>query len=298
MKKKTWIAILVSIFSCLVIAGIVLAVLFLPKGEKPEKVEIKEESGVVCIFANGESKYGFTFRFRNDQSDVKISSNFDFLEIDDEVSSRLEIGKTYMVSACINNNLGNEASYFSDEVSWVSCDYLKSPTISLQGQKIVWNSVNHADYYKIFYNPNGNLLTYSVQNTECALELLQGGVSDIYVVSASNKDYYYDSKVSNMLKNVTVVHELLGVLDVELSQSKVLTVYTAEKIDKLVLCLGASKSSFTSYDLVNLNAQKVGDRYKIQVDISYVYSGQSCVGVKPKTDTYNNFSGEIKWINT
>ena len=297
MKKTFWIIILILAISCIT-AGIVLAFLIYPKGEKPEKVEIKEDSGVVFVVANGNSDYGFIFRFRNDKNDIKISSNFDFLEIDDKVSKQLEIGKTYMVSACLNTKTGKEGSEFSDEFSWEYHDYLKAPQITLQAQKIVWEEVPHADYYRIFYNPNGNLLTYSVQNTECAIELLQGGISNIYVVASSNSNYYYDSKASNTIENVSVVHKLLEVLDVELSQSKTLTVYTAEKIDKLVLCLGASKSSFTSYDLVNLNAQKVGDRYKIQVDISFVYSGQSCVGGKPKTDSYNNFSGEIKWINT
>ena len=296
MKKKLMIILLVSLISCILVAGIVLVCVLNLKKESPDKIEIKAENGVITFVTNQTSEEGFVFRIRNNKTDVKINSKFDFLEVDNNVLAKgIEIGQNYRVSVCYSNENGGEASGYSEEVDWTASKFLKAPVVSLASEKIVWSSVESADYYKVFYNPNGSLLSYEVRENELKLEKLFGGVSDVYIVACSNKNYLYNSKNSNIIKSVIIVHEREELVDLSVNSNKELIVNMKENLDSLILCLGSSETNYQQYNLVNLEPQKVGDYYRVVVDISYLYANQTKIGVKPGVDSYNKYSGEVLW---
>ena len=296
-KKKVLLAVILSIVgACVVAAAVILCLLFI-KPKAPDPLEIKAENGSVVFYAQQQSANGYTFKFRSGEKEIKVESDLDFLEIDDSVFEKgIVAGEKYKVSVCANEKVEGGSTDYSQEIEWVASKFLKAPQLSKEGDKILWTEVDGADFYQVYYTPDAAIKTYATFNTELNLEVLQGGVADIFVVAYSNKDYLYESAASNTLKNVTIVHEFPAIIQARLNSSNILTIYVEESLTEIELFIGSSKTNYSKYNLVDIKCEKSGDAYKMTVDISHLYANQNVVGIKPTPTGNNKYSGSVFWV--
>lgn len=301
-KKKTLFLVIGIITGLLVVSGIVLLFLLNTSDGKLGKVEIIENNGAVTIKTEQQSKgYGFTFKFKNDNKEILVNSQLDFLQYNQSLIDLGVIpGEKYLVSVSVNGEISGGNSEFSDEVEWEAKIFLSAPQIYIEEDRLMWNQVENADFYKIHYMVNQQHTSYVVAENQCLLNLLQGGVTNIFVTAESSEKHYLSSISSNVLQNISIVHEMLPVYAVYFnSETKNVVVYSKEKVYMLKVFLEESQTASKGYTITNLNPIKEGDYYRVDFNLDFLYFGQSYLGVAPlPNNEYNSYNGSTFWIKT
>ena len=294
MMGKKWIKILLAILlGGLAVASIVFVCILNFKDSSPEELNIKVENGHVIFSTNANSNgFGYTFKFRENNNEYYIKSDQNLLEYDQEViNAGVVVGKTYKVSVAVNREVDAGKSFYSKEVDWKATIYLDAPIISVDSNTLIWDNIDNAEYYDIYYNHNGEMLKIRTTENCYNLEKMQGGRSDIFVLAGSSNDNYLTSLTSNKLKDVDIIHEILPVSSFTFNKTNsILTIYLQEKVEALALYL--DEQTYTIVDLVY-----VGDNC-ISCNIDYIYSGQKKIGLKPKAvNEYNRCSSNPVYID-
>lgn len=260
-------------------------------------MQIVEQNGKILFQVNETNEHGFTFRFRNNHKDIKVQSDLGLLEYNQKLEDLgVDLGEEFNVSVCKNGEVEGGNSQYSKEEKWLAKKFLAQPAVSIQNQTLVWDKIENADYYDVCYNLDGKEIKYTVSTNECRLDLLQGGIYNIYVTASSNSDFYL-TRASDILKSVTVVHEILPFKAVYFSEgTKNLMVYSHEKLSAIEVCLGYSQTAYKTYTIVDINCVESGDLYLITCNLGFIYSDQTRVGALPKiTDEYHKFTGNVYW---
>lgn len=295
-NKKLLIVLLICV--CALLAAAVALLCFINiKGDKPDKVVVKTENDVVVIDANNVSNgNGYIFKFKNDDTEVKIDSTYGIIETS-TLSDVLEFGKTYQISVCVKGEVEGGNSIYSDPINWIATKALDAPVISIKNQKLVFNEVQGADYYQVFYNPNGDAKSLRFEENEIILSKLDGGVFDVFVKAYSNNKNLLQSKSSNVLSSVTNIHQLQKPQLVQLDQNtKILSIYLEDVIDKVELYVGTSYTEYTSYVLTAVYCADMGDLYKASCDIGFLYNSDKVYGIKLIPGAYDKYTEDIYWV--
>lgn len=295
-KKKSILVIIIALSCTLLLAAVVLLCFINIKGDKPDQIIIKEENGAVVIDANNASSgNGYIFKFKNEKEEVKIDSIYGVVETS-TLSQVLEFGQIYQVSVCVRGEVDGGNSLYSDPVEWVASKRLDTPSISVKNEKLIITEIDGADYYEIFYNPNGKAKSLQTEDIEIALSKLDGGVFDIFVKAYSKESYLLQSSSSNTIAGLTNIHELKEPLFVQLNKNtKVISIYLEDYVDQIELYAGETKENATRYILSNVDCVEAGDLYCIRSDISFVYNSQKIYGIKLVGDAYNRYTKNIIW---
>ena len=300
MNKKKLSIILLIMSAILVVAGIVFLVYLNIRPSKPSSVIVAEEKGRVIFRVEEEpNEQGFIFKFRQGNKKILVYSDLPILEFTSSIEEKgIELGKEYYISVCRKGEVEGGDSYYSKEIKWRAKKYLASPSLSINSEYLQWTQVDDADFYKLCYKYEDELMEITVEQNQYRLDLLKGGNHDIFVIASSNKDYYIESK-SNVLSNIKVVHEIPSFVDVKFDkESKLLTLYSNEQLSSIKVYLGNNEIFYTNYTIVNLSNNYIDGRYEITCSLNLIYSNQSKIGVLPNiTDEYNKFTGSIFWID-
>ena len=295
-KKRSLILIFELVSGLLVGLGVFFLIFLNLKGNIPQEIKIDESYYKISFVAQDEDLgLGYTFRIRNEQTSIFLKSDINVLEANQELLDKgIKLGEIYKISYALNKDDGKEPLY-SNEVSWTASQFLESTDLFLDSGNLYWNSVENADYYTISYFVLDQNYIYDTEQTYCPLSKLKGGEYSISVEAKSNKTYYKTSKTSNMLPNLTVIHEIPAFDEIKLERfSKRLKITSKELVSKIVILV---EDSSTTYNFTNLTtSQNADSTYTIYCDISSIYDGVETIGVLPGEDAYNHYNGETSWI--
>lgn len=265
---------------------------------KLNKVKITQENGIISVSAENDSKgYGYLFKFESKDEKIYFDSDAGLLVLDEEYE-KLTLGEKYNVSVSVKGEIESANSSFSNPVEWTAVKYLEAPKIKIQDSLLTWEDVAEATSYTIHYNPNGEIKTFVTSDTTISLDLLDGGKCNIFVKATSSNENFLSSESSNILDNVTIIHEMRPVRDVQFNSSGQLIVYVYEKVDMLNLYLGQNEINYERFTLTGLTLTKIGDYYKIVCDIDLIYNNEEKIGITPAaSNEYSKYTGSIIWVN-
>lgn len=259
----------------------------------PNTVQVIDDGNSVYLYAETNDNYSsYRFRFENDEENIIINSRRNLLSCDEMLQSGIEIGKNYSVTVTYISSDDTFNSRQSRPLSWKAYTYLDAPYLYRDGDYIRWEYVENADFYEVHYNLNSEEKVVAVNYCYYALQNIEGGQRDVYVVAKSRDESYKESLKSNTLE-LEVVHHLANFENVEFDvQTLLLTMTSSERIDKMNIYVGEKQ-----FQRENLNPTLIGEVYHYLVDLSAVFETEFSIGIAPASiDRYNIYSGEILYI--
>lgn len=298
-NNKILIIVLSVVVGILALGGIVTAFILNYNVFSPEKVEILDDGHNIYISTTANDNYkAYRFKFVDSQNnEIIVDSENNIMSLSELIEEGVKIGETYMVSTCyLSDNDGNNSQY-SKEISWDVYTYLDSPILNYDEEKgsLSWSQVDNADYYKVFYNNENDIISYQTTEFTLDLQTINGGQREFYVVAYSNNKSYKQSNKSNA-QQIKVIHKLKEFSKITFdSQSKILSIYGEEELEKFYVYIDGS-----SYEIIDFDVEYVTqtNQYIFTVDISLIYNDSSNIGASPMSiDEYNIFDGNITYVD-
>ncbi len=277
MKAKKVTYIVFSVFAAVIaLAGVFFIVAFNLNKDLSQPVSITENQGQVFLKAQQEDEgYGYTFRFRQGVLKTEIESLSSILTVETMLEKGVSLGEGYLVSVAVNRENFRGENEFSNEIKWVAKDYLKTPTITVEGGFLKISDVPESDYFRIYYGGN----YFETTQNEVKLSGLKGGTYDIFVKAFSSKDYIFSSVPSETLKNVEILHEIpkiSGTSFVKISNK--LIVQSKENFEDVFVKFSENG---TVYTVQNEKFEIVDGFYNITFNLEVVYEDETQIFVKP-----------------
>lgn len=298
-NNKILIIVLSVVVGILALGGIVTAFILNYNVFSPEKVEILDDGHNIYISTTANDNYkAYRFKFVDSQNnEIIVDSENNIMSLSELIEEGVKIGETYIVSTCyLSDNDGNNSQY-SKEISWDVYTYLDSPILNYDEEKgsLSWSQVDNADYYKVFYNNENDIISYQTTEFTLDLQTINGGQREFYVVAYSNNKSYKQSNKSNV-QQIKVIHKLKEFSKITFdNQSKILSIYGEEELEKFYVYIDGS-----SYEIIDFDVEYVTqtDQYIFTVDISLIYNNSSNIGASPMSiDEYNIFDGNITYVD-
>ena len=305
MKEKNIkiiVIILFSIAGLLAIGGIVTAFLLNYNQYKPEQVQILDDGQNVYVSTKLNDNYSlYRFVFKdNDGNEIIIDSEKNTLSVEELINQGIKIGTSYEITTCyLSENVGNN-SLFSDSVTWTCYVYLSSPKIFYDenSNSLKWESIEDADYYKVFFNHNDVSENFVIVETNSiSMSEFEGGEQTFYVIAYSNDSSYRASIKSNEL-NLKVVRQFKEFTSAKLDDYN-LILTGQENLEKILVYINNDEAKEvvdfqTTYD-------EEENLYTFTIDIKTILpqpSGFDVIGASPATiDEYNVFTGKIVYVH-
>lgn len=298
-NNKILIIVLSVVVGILALGGIVTAFILNYNVFSPEKVEILDDGHNIYISTTANDNYkAYRFKFVDSQNnEIIVDSENNIMSLSELIEEGVKIGETYIVSTCyLSDNDGNNSQY-SKEISWDVYTYLDSPILNYDEEKgsLSWSQVDNADYYKVFYNNENDIISYQTTEFTLDLQTINGGQREFYVVAYSNNKSYKQSNKSNV-QQIKVIHKLKEFSKITFdNQSKILSIYGEEELEKFYVYIDGS-----SYEIIDFDVEYVTqtDQYIFTVDISLIHNNSSNIGASPMSiDEYNIFDGNITYVD-
>ncbi len=287
-KNKKLFIIISLVIIVLALGGIITAFLLNYNVYAPSNLKVLDDGNNVYICTDMNDNYSsYRFTFVSNSKEIVIDSQNNMLSINELEEYGVEIGQTYQITVqYIAQNEGNN-SQVSESLTWKSYKYLTAPQLSYNvlNDRIEWNAISGADYYKVFIN---GLEPITTTQTFIDLQTIEGGERVFYVIAISNNENY-KSSISNEINQV-VVHKYLpfenATFDID---SKLIVITGKELLEKINVYIDNKQ-----YECENFETNFNDGIYTYTIDISLFYQDNNSVGVSPITkNIYNVYEGEI-----
>ncbi len=294
-KQKMLILISTIILSVVAIVGLAMAFLLSYNGHSPQKPTIFDDGKNIYISCQANENYrGYRFKFSANGKDLLIDSKFNIISSSYAVENGATLGTSYDVSTCFLADKEGNNSEFSKSIKWQCCKYLSSPEIKYQEEEklLVWDEIENADYYKVYINGSDEFK--KVEEPKLDLTTIEGGKRSFSVVAASNKSFYKESSVSNIL-DIKLVHYLPSFSSIEFDlQTKIVTAKCEESYQNVEIILNDRH-----FIIKNPNIVQEAGRYVYKIDLSLIYENETLIGILPiSKDEYNIADkGNIRYVN-
>lgn len=286
----------IIITSCVIGGAILILVaclllVFLLKPNQGEALKVETVGNHIIVSAQPEEERTYRFRFANGD-EVKTfdstSSQFDITEL--LWNGELSFGASYQVSYCLIEPTGILAGEFSEEITYVPVMRLDAPVVSLDEQtfSLSWQAVRGADHYIIYYYDGENLIATQVEETNFDLTQIKGGERQVFVTSASNQAFFYESELSNVI-SATITHTLVEFDSAYIDENYVLHIVTTEQPQGIDISVNGQQYYVGEGDF-DISATQTG--YEITFSAALFYQPGADIQVSPHPDLYNIFIGE------
>ena len=201
--------------AALLAANIVLLVLKFntnTKLETPTKPIVLQSENLISIETSKiENAKNYTYEIttpkENNVLTFERESNIlilDFLNESENLKEDFNLGGIYHVRIYASSQ--NDKSYYSPVVYFERNLKLNAPNLSKTNSELSWNSINNAEFYKIYVSSNEGNKVYTTSKTSISLNTLktelnlQPGLFSFCVKTCSNNKYLIDSDFSNVLQ--------------------------------------------------------------------------------------------------
>lgn len=288
--------IIYSLLILVAVGGLATAFLINYNPYIPDVVQVVSNQDQTLLFVQPNDSYvGYRFVFKDvaGGDEIVLESKSNSVTLDECTREGITLGRTYKVKFCYLSNMEANCSRYSDEIEFRAEITLEAPSLSLEGENLVWDRIERADYYIVQYNNNGGLLSKRVaqtQNQKIKFPISEVEVGDrgFYVIACSELDYIKTSQSSNIVET-RVVRKMEGFSSISFDGDKTLTLLTKESLNEIIIYVG--EDGFRCYEFTKtLN----GDIYTYKVDVSSIYVKDKKLGAKPvDIDEYNIYEGEI-----
>ncbi len=301
-KKNAKTILIILALAVIAIVGLTTAFLVNYNTYSPDKPVVLDDGSNVYISTSLNDNYaGYRFKFEGEEGEILVDSKENVISSLLAVEKGVKLGEKYQVSTCyVSQNEGNNSQY-SEKIDWTCEAYLQKTTVAYDAEecKLVWQAVQNADYYRVFFNDKKGEGYLQTTQTELSLKEFEGGEMVAYVISFSNDKNYKTSAKSNMLE---FEHKHFFTQFSTISFDKetfILTAKNAELLEKLEITLfdadydaENNPNAKTVYPNVKFEVTKEGDVYVYQIDIITIYGGQTMLGINPASiDAYNLYTG-------
>lgn len=311
MKKKWFYIFTIIISSALIIAGVVFLFIINYGVKVPDAVAIYTDNSKTYIEATlNENSSGYIFKFNDGQNEVTYETKNNLVCADNLIEEKIiSLGTSYNISVCYKNDYENGYSNFSKETSWLASQFLDTPYLMvmqdydfendrLYDVSLVWDYVDHADKYVVYYNSGEEMLKYETVNTSVDLSFLEGGKHNFCVVATSSQEKYIDSSKSNSVE-ATVYHEIQPFASAIFNKStKQLTINTFEDVSDVEVWLGTNEldGAWHHYPYfegsTTFTKLKINITYQYTIKINSYVESQTYIAVRPKASGFNVYKSE------
>ncbi len=301
-KKNAKTILITLALAVIAIVGLTTAFLVNYNTYSPEKPVVLDDGSNVYISTSLNDNYaGYRFKFEGEEGEIFVDSKENVISSLLAVEKGVKLGEKYQVSTCyVSQNEGNNSQY-SDKIEWTCEAYLQKTVVAYNAEecKLVWQAIDKADYYRVFFNDKEGEGYLQTQQTELSLKEFEGGEMVAYVISFSNDKNYKTSAKSNMLEfEHKHFFSPFSTLTFD-KETCVLTAHNAELLDKLEITLfdadydaENNPTAKTVYPNVKFDVTKEGEAFVYKIDLTTVYNGEVMLGINPATvDTYNLYNG-------
>ena len=283
-KKNLIVLISILVLAIVAICGIGIIFVLNYNGFAPEHPFILDDGQNVFITSKANENYqGYKFKFSSRGKDIIVESDVNYLSAKEIVEKGGEIGQTYKVSVSYISEREGQATHYSKPLSWTLFDYLDCASVNYDQDdgRLTWESIEHADYYKVYFNSSLSEFI-EVEENYIDVKRIGGGERTICVLPFSNSGY----KTPNVTKpqNFTLINYLSGFNQIDFDADKKIITATAEEEYATILIILNDKT----YEKKSFNVSPTDENYIYKIDISDIYIDETQIGIKPKAiDKYN-----------
>lgn len=297
-RKKNIKIIIFSVVVVLVaLGGLVPAFLLNYNTFSPEKPIILDDGMNFYIKTSYNDNYaGYRFKFKDAlNNEIIMDTDKNVLDVDSIVENGIKIGQTYKISTCyLGKNPGND-SEFSEETEW-KCQVYLSATVLIYDQsnnKLTWNEVDNADYYRVFYNDSNEDVYKQTEMTELSLEGFDFGQKSMYIKAYSNNQNYKTCDKVELL-NFDLIHYFSEFENPVFDKNqKVLTVENTELLTEIIIKLDDKSYTSNKFEVI-----KNGEIYTYKIDLTTIYNDETLISIYPSDiDEYHIFNGDYATID-
>ncbi len=299
----------IIISSALIITGVVFLFIINYGVKVPDAVTVYTDSSKTYIQATlNENSNGYIFKFNDGENEIKYETKNNLLCADNLIDNgTLSLGTNYDISVCYKNDYENGYSNFSKATPWLASQFLATPYLyvmqdyDFENDKIydvalLWDYVENADRYVVYYSCGNEILTYETMHTEVDLSLLEGGEHNFYVVATSKQDKYINSSNSNAVI-ATVYHDVLPFATAVFDKTtKQLIITTFEDVNDVEVWLGTNEldGAWHHYPYfegsTTFTKLQVNTTYQFTIKINAYLETQTYIAVRPKVSGYNVYT--------
>ena len=289
-KKNIKLVIMWVMLGLVAVVGLTTAFLLNYNTYSPSAPRILDDGKNIYISTTLNDNYvGYRFKFTSRDKEIFVDSTDNVIGADEFLAEGGQLGKTYDISVCyLAQNAGNN-SQFSEKTSWLCEGYLAPTTVTYnqQANKIYWNQIEDADFYRVYYNDANDDVFLETTEFELNLQSFEGGEKIMYVVACSQNQHLKSSTKSNMVE-FDLQHYFAEFSDVSFDdRTKILTAKNEENLEKLIVSLDG-----ISFASIKFEVEEVEGGYLYKVDLTAIYNNETLIGIKPANiDNYNIFVG-------
>lgn len=207
LSKKQICILIVCLVSVLILTVMSVFVAFyikdgqklvIPKDANLDVVQINEKTFLYFDEVEGAKKY--LFSLSNSSENFVIESENNVID----VSTYFNQPKNFTISVCVQGKDARSKSKPSKTFDFKSIIKLEGPTISYSEteNKILFESVENADFYTVYYLKNNVVNSFEVENSGSIIKLdcnFENGNYSVFVVAKSNSDFFSSSNSSNVI---------------------------------------------------------------------------------------------------
>ena len=274
--KKQIIGI-VAIILCAAFAVTGLVTVFVINFNKivPPQLKSLSVNGELYLQATANDNFfGYRFKFvsNEDKNVIEKNSTSALLKVSDVEG--LEVGK-YQVSVCYLGEVEGGNSDFSEPINWQYFKYLDTPTLKIEGSSIVWDKVDGADYYMVYFSAS-SLDSIKVIQNKIDFSSLPMGKRNILVIACSDQENLKQSlKAGSLSEPVEITHTLLPFEKATLSGT-ILEITASQEVKLVEIRIGDK-----SYFVQDFKKLETGTYQK---DISSILGNAEKVEVRPASN--------------
>lgn len=311
MKKKIFYILTIIFSLALIVTGVVFLFVVNYNTDIPQAITVSTVSNKTYFKTSlNNNSYGYIYRFVQKDGEEKIFESKSNIICADELIENdfLTLGETYTIYVRYKNEYKNGYSNYSEKVEWLASKILEKPVITVVkdesgtiDEKIVWDEVDGATDYKVYYSCGNNIKEIETTNTYILLKNIEGGEHNFYIIATSSEDKYLNSEMSNVV-SATSWHELQVFLSVKFSKgTKKVIISSIEDIDDVEIFLGTNsndarrvKFSYQGSESRNFTKKQTQFGYELTINIFAIYDeADTYIGVKPVASGYNVYNGNV-----
>lgn len=312
MKKKIFYISTIIFSLALIVTGVVFLFVVNYNTDIPQAIAVSTVSNKTYFKTSlNNNSYGYIYRFvQKDGEEKTFESKSNIICADELIENDfLTLGETYSISVRYKNEYKNGYSNYSEKIEWLASKILEKPEMitvvkdesGTIDEKIVWEEVDEATDYKVYYSCGNNIKEIETTNTYILLKNIEGGEHNFYVIATSSEDKYLDSEMSNVV-SATSWHELQVFLSVKFSKgTKKVIISSIEDIDDVEIFLGTNsndarsvKFSYQGNESRNFTKKQTQFGYELTINIFAIYDEtDTYIGVKPVASGFNVYNGNV-----
>lgn len=279
LTKKQIIGIVAIVLGAIfAVAGLVTVFVLNFSKVVPSKVTFIDNAGqIYCQAAANDNYNGYKFKFKYDEGQFEVISDSSLLRVDTlDQLKQIGLGKKYEVSVCYRGEVEGGNSDYSEPINWQYYKYLDTPSLKVDASSIVWDKIDGADYYMVYFSAS-SLDSIKVTQNKIDFSALPMGKRNILVIACSDQEYLKQSlKAGTLGQPVEITHTLLPFVKATLTGTT-LEITARQEVNIVEVRIG-DKSYFVQ------DFKKLETGYVYQKDISSILGNAQKVEVRPSSD--------------